>query len=552
MSNTNLAIKTNSWDSSSWELNRAYNIPTLQEYNVVPSIWREKVLIKTGERKGAILNEKVLQVLWTLVRLANNKKVTNYQTSYAELMSKCRLGCDQRSMARYLKQLKETEILDYRVESGPLNNKKILLIDINFEEFSLVLGNSSTYQTYLPNVVGYIDKNKEENNRTITTTVSNKKIDIAKNVINLSQKIPVTPAKPSKSNSGVKNLKDYHPLSEEDCRTLQSMCGRDFCATAMNEILLSLACKRPEHGFRSKTSFFAYMTKTLRNEKRDEVKTNSINFRIRTNMTAQELQAKAREKKMQEWENRRHHDRQESSSPDEPQVVSALISNIMNRMEPITNTENQRPVFDSRKPERELAESIKLSFGTEAQLILEKCRFNIIPDKVSIEFHTPYSFTDEQKQKIRQCIFDTCGANTKITSIHKLPFTPSKNLIWMKFKNKFAPGIVLHWFEPYFRNNEGNKLLFTDYKPFMLKHILNNYKHILARTLEENPNLESIELRANPDYIDPSYARVPVTTGAILTRDTLVETTTTNGISETKIYNNRSQSKLSEELINNA
>jgi len=35
----------------------------------------------------------------------------------------------------------------------------------------------------------------------------------------------------------IKNLKDFFPLSEEDCRELQSMLGRYFSLKAMNEIL---------------------------------------------------------------------------------------------------------------------------------------------------------------------------------------------------------------------------------------------------------------------------------------------------------------------------
>src|SRR5690606_3517977 len=38
-----------------------------------------------------------------------------------------------------------------------------------------------------------------------------------------------------------KKLKDFYPLTEEDCRTLQSLSKREFLLNSMNEILLDMS-----------------------------------------------------------------------------------------------------------------------------------------------------------------------------------------------------------------------------------------------------------------------------------------------------------------------
>ena len=82
-----------------------------------------------------------------------------------------------------------------------------------------------------------------------------------------------------------KDLSDHYPLTSEDCSLLQSKSGREFSTNAINEILLSLSNKQrqKEYKFLSKTSFMAYMTKVLRNEMRDEVKTSNIRFKLNNN-----------------------------------------------------------------------------------------------------------------------------------------------------------------------------------------------------------------------------------------------------------------------------
>lgn len=64
------------------------------------------------------------------------------------------------------------------------------------------------------------------------------------------------------------NLKEFYPLSEEDCLELQKASGREFSLDAMNEILLALSGKASSRTFKNKKAFMAYMAKALKFEKR--------------------------------------------------------------------------------------------------------------------------------------------------------------------------------------------------------------------------------------------------------------------------------------------
>jgi hypothetical protein len=83
-------------------------------------------------------------------------------------------------------------------------------------------------------------------------------------------------------------LNYHYPLTKKDASRLQSLSGRDFNLNAMNEILLHMS-KRVDNRFCSKDQFMAYFGKALRYEKRDAVKTNNVNFYIKTNYTNEEL-----------------------------------------------------------------------------------------------------------------------------------------------------------------------------------------------------------------------------------------------------------------------
>jgi len=92
----------------------------------------------------------------------------------------------------------------------------------------------------------------------------------------------------SASSSKIKTLKDFYPLSLEDCNLLQSKSGREFSLLAMNEILKDMSNKLKDRAFKSKKAFMAYMSKAFSYELRDAVKINNENFRIRNNQSEEE------------------------------------------------------------------------------------------------------------------------------------------------------------------------------------------------------------------------------------------------------------------------
>jgi hypothetical protein len=96
------------------------------------------------------------------------------------------------------------------------------------------------------------------------------------------------------------NLNYHYPLSQEDCAKLQSLSGRAFTLQAMNEILLDMS-RRRDNTFCSKAQFMTYFGKVLRYEKRDAVKTNNVNFHIKTNHTTERFAEIAQERQIERY-----------------------------------------------------------------------------------------------------------------------------------------------------------------------------------------------------------------------------------------------------------
>ena len=85
-----------------------------------------------------------------------------------------------------------------------------------------------------------------------------------------------------------KTLEDFYPLNKEDCKELQSLSGRDFSLNAMNEILRDMSKRLTDRVFNSRKGFLSYMSKALRYEMRDVVKTSNESFKIKSNLSQQE------------------------------------------------------------------------------------------------------------------------------------------------------------------------------------------------------------------------------------------------------------------------
>ena len=85
------------------------------------------------------------------------------------------------------------------------------------------------------------------------------------------------------------SLASFYPLSQSEAAKLQALCGRGFSGNAINEILLSMSKRLTDRFFKSKRSFMNYMAKALTYELRDAVKTSNRAFRIRANISNDEI-----------------------------------------------------------------------------------------------------------------------------------------------------------------------------------------------------------------------------------------------------------------------
>ena len=100
-----------------------------------------------------------------------------------------------------------------------------------------------------------------------------------------------------------KELKDFYPLTKEDCQSLQSLSKREFSLNAMNEILLDMSKRLTDRVFQNKKAFFSYMSKVFAGEMRDAVKISNESFRIRSNQTEEGIILKQQENFLTEIEN---------------------------------------------------------------------------------------------------------------------------------------------------------------------------------------------------------------------------------------------------------
>jgi hypothetical protein len=85
------------------------------------------------------------------------------------------------------------------------------------------------------------------------------------------------------------SLAYFYPLSQPETAKLKQLCGREFSGNAINEILLSMSKRLTDRFFKSKKAFMNYMAKVLTYEKRDAVKISNRAFRIRANISNDEI-----------------------------------------------------------------------------------------------------------------------------------------------------------------------------------------------------------------------------------------------------------------------
>ena len=100
-------------------------------------------------------------------------------------------------------------------------------------------------------------------------------------------------------------LDDFHPLDSSDVRALQAASGRDFDSNFVNQLLLRVADKHPNHKFPTKTAFMSYMSKLLHYEIRDAVVVSNGSFKFKDSSSSEVCSGVDKEKYLESVEHTR-------------------------------------------------------------------------------------------------------------------------------------------------------------------------------------------------------------------------------------------------------
>lgn len=107
--------------------NNLWGLPPMRKFTVIPQGWR-KLTLPTGRK----LSDRVLQTLWTLVRMAQHNKSEELMVDYTFLEKQCGFGCSRDQLKRYLKDLAATKIIEYSIKRELYNSQKKLSIKLQF------------------------------------------------------------------------------------------------------------------------------------------------------------------------------------------------------------------------------------------------------------------------------------------------------------------------------------------------------------------------------------------------------------------------------------
>ena len=288
-----------------------------QPSNLIPHFWNYKIIDKEGSPDLPCI--MILSELFGWFRsLAQSKTYYSTGTSLPELVEDKlavsyeflseKLNFNKERIRRNLVKLESLGILSRDIKNIALENGsriKQLYISIDqvfFKscfrnpELDIRVGNSDYSHNNSSDfkrtpLLGGEHISKKNNIRSI---ISNDK--------GFEDKETLIANKPLLQQKQSKNLNDFYPISKEDGILLQSLSGRDFGITAMNEILKDMSKRLSDKMFYSKKGFISYMSKAFRYELRDAVKTNNETFKIKANYSEEENNIYKEEKFLSEIE----------------------------------------------------------------------------------------------------------------------------------------------------------------------------------------------------------------------------------------------------------
>jgi hypothetical protein len=291
--------------------------------NITPNDWYEKFTNNRGKPDLSLISVLSEIVYWYRPKKVKDNQTGNityvnkflgdaWQTSYEHFEKK--FGFNREKLRRIFVKLEQMgicarEFRNVKLRGQTYNNR--LFIHLSSQFLSSYTGNKNfaelkTHENHVKSeysapkreggsphfrgdhLIDNENKNKIFKNRSVECKSifgknSFKKDEPIKKVIQFNR-------------NEIKELKDFYPLNKDDCYKLQSLSGREFSLNSMNEILLDMSKRLTDRYFKSKKAFLSYMGKVFCHEKRDAVKINNDNFKIRNNLTLEEIEAEEREK----------------------------------------------------------------------------------------------------------------------------------------------------------------------------------------------------------------------------------------------------------------
>ena len=191
-----------------------------------------------------------------------------------------------------------------------------------------------------------------------------------------------------------KSLGQMHDLLDQNtCAELRFSSGRDFSNNFISQKVLALS-KKPEliASFKTKQGYISYMTTVLQREMHDPVKTAGNNFRLRINLTSEDIQYRTQEKLLNE-------------------VEQQAITHVC--------------------PENQLKAKIagRLEGGKAYQLLSNLKRFEIVEDVIKIHLTKQLELTENDKEIIlsqAKAVYST-ASGISVECVERVEFVVSAN-----------------------------------------------------------------------------------------------------------------------------
>ena len=269
--------------------------------NIVPSNWYHRLLRPCGKS-----DTTAIAILSELVFLHRYNGNTEFQLNFNYFKRKFNFGVSQAKDA--VIRLEQSELLKRSLRTVIVRGRRFtneMFLVLNIENVLKLNGQDQGKKFPLSGRKEKTDSpeissdniDKKENNKKSRSSESS----FVSNSFLENQDSPISVVAYKQRFS----LASFYPLVQSDIDKLQTLCGRQFSGNAINEILQNLSIKLPNHSFPHKAAFIKYMGKALTYEMRDVVKISNESFRIKGNITAEEITTKAREEFLNEIENSR-------------------------------------------------------------------------------------------------------------------------------------------------------------------------------------------------------------------------------------------------------